>query len=196
MTLPRRTVAVVATFFSLAFACAESPPPQAAVSGPPAVAIAPIPYTARQIHDTCKPGHTLVFRIETPGKPAAILTMRFVSGTDDTAEFEESTSDDLGHILEAPARQTARWEELRQHGAFPRDDTTLSDATTTTPAGVYATTLYTVRTKDGGIRRLYFAKNQPGPPVLVVHETGGAPDSTMTLLSVADQPAAVAPVAR
>jgi hypothetical protein len=130
-----------------------------------------------------------VFRIEAKGKPTAILTMRFVSATDDTAEFEESTSDEEGHVLEPPAKQTARWEELCQHGAFPRDDTTISDATTTTPAGVYATMLYTVQGKDGGMKHFYFAKNQPGPPVLVVHETAGTADGTMTLLSVADVPA-------
>ena len=105
MTFLRPSVGSLVAVTVLAVACAASPPPALPAA---AGVIAPTPYTARQIHDTCKPGHTLVFRIEAPGKPTTLRTIRFVSVTDDTAELEESTADEQGNLLEPRTRQTAR----------------------------------------------------------------------------------------
>jgi hypothetical protein len=143
-------------------------------------------FTARQLHDACKSGHTLVYAIETPGKPAMRMTMRFLDATESDVLVETTVTDAEGHAAEPPDRGRATWEELDKHGEFPRERTTVTDETITTPAGTFATRLYTVAGKEGAVSRFYFAKSLPGPPVLFFTVKGGERVSTSTLQSVAE----------
>ena len=182
----------------LAVSCASSPAPPPPPSSPATVTsseLAEFPFSAREIHDSCKVGHALVFKVEGAGKPTTMLTIRFVSTTDDDAGFETTVTDADGHVIEGPASDHARWDELRHHASFPRDKTTITDDTITTPAGTFAARVYTVRRSDDEVSKFYFAKSLPGPPVLFFTDKSGARASTSTLQAVGDSPANTAPIA-
>ena len=190
-----RSVALAAAI--LAVSCASSPPtpPPAPPATVTSSELAEFPFSAREIHDSCKVGHALVFEVEVAGKATTQLTIRFVSTTDDDAGFETTVSGADGRVIEGPASAHARWDELRHHASFPRDKTAITDETVTTPAGTFAARVYTVRRSDDEVSKFYFAKSLPGPPVLFFTDKGGARVSTSTLQSVGDSPANTAPVA-
>ena len=170
---------VAAWFLAATCAWAQQPPGNAD-------SFAPTPYTAEQIRASCKPGHTLVFRMEVPGQPVITRTTRFLEGNEEGAEFESSAVNDRGQTVEPLHKGRARWEDFRRHAQFPSDRTQLSDAKITVPAGTFDTTLYAVRGDNGEVTKFHFARNLPGPPVLMITEKDGAPLRTMTLTSVKD----------
>ena len=167
---------------ALTAACAETPP----AATPAAPAFLPTPYTADQIRESCKPGHTLVFRLEAPGQPAITRTTRFLDGNEQGADFESSAVDEQGRTVEPLHKGKATWEEFRSHARFPSDRTQLTDATIDTPAGTFDSMLYTVRGDRGDVTKFYFARKLAGPPVLMITEMNGAPIRRMTLTAVKD----------
>lgn len=184
----------LAFVFSLLAACGpaavEAPPPPP----PAAPAVAPIPYTVDQLREGCPAGRVIVFRMEMAGKPAVRRAMRFVAVTPEGADVETTVVDDTGAPLKAPSREHASWEELRKHGAFPQDRTTIAEDTVTTPAGTFACSVYTVRGEGDEVKRFWFAKTMPGPPVLFFTEKGGARAMTSTLVAADPGGGAAPPV--
>lgn len=167
---PVRSAAVA---FSLSLAlsgCASSPP------GPKASAAAeagrvPTPYTAEEIRGASPAGRRLDFRVAADGK-LSVRVIHFVTVDERGADIESTTMDETGHVVGASERKRAAWSELRDHASFPREGTTVSDATVTVPAGTYPCRVYVVR--DGQVTTTFwFAKTLPGPPVKMVVEQGG-----------------------
>ncbi len=181
-----RPLAYAFAALALLAACGPEPvtaPPPAA---PTIAATAPTPYTAEQIRDGCPAGRAIVFRRASSSRASRRCgaPLRFVSSSPEAAEIETSMTDDAGAPLGAPERERAPWEELRQHAAFPADRTTIARDTVTTPAGTFECDVYTVRGDGDEVKRFWFAKTMPGPPVLFVTEKGGARVMTSTLVAV------------
>lgn len=185
--------------FVVLVACGGSNPPPA----PPVVAalpdasvqdaapqddIAPMPYTAEQIHAACPVGRVVSFRVEVADKPTVIHVMRFVASTDEGADIESSVLDEKGSPIGETEKQHATWDELCHHAAFPRNATKIEDGIADTPAGRFPSRIYSVRGKDD-ITQFYFAVDRPGPPVLVVTERNGGRVRSMTLLPSVPAPA-------
>ncbi|WP_394830683.1 hypothetical protein LVJ94_29665 [Pendulispora rubella] len=152
---------------------------------PPAIPgdAAPIPYTAEQIRDACPPGSTRIFRIEEVGQPVLRNIIRFVAATPEEAEIEIAVTDESGLEAEPTKRERVPWEKLRQHAAFPRARTTITDETVATPAGTFAVKMYVVQGDGDQVKRFAFAKSLPGPPVMYATDKGGIRVMTSTLVS-------------
>ena len=145
-------------------------------------AIAPLPYTGEQIRVANPAGTVIPFRVEEAGKPTTIQVLRFVSVDEQGADVEVSLRDETGAPIGDPKRNRATWDELRRHAAFPSAATTIEDGTADTPAGTFASKIYTVK-RNGAVERFYFAVDRPGPPVLFTTEQDGKRVKTSTLLA-------------
>jgi hypothetical protein len=143
--------------------------------------IAPMPYTAEQIHAACPVGRVIALRMDVEDKPPTIHVMRFVTSTDEGADIESSDLDEKGNALGTPEKQHATWDELRHHAAFPRAQTKIEDGIAETPAGKFSARVYTVH-GEYETTRFYFANDRPGPPVLMITERNGGKIRSMTLL--------------
>jgi hypothetical protein len=139
------------------------------------------PFTAEQIRAATKPGRTYEFKLEALGQPAMLVHIEFVEATAEGAVTESTTFDAAGAPLGAPERGTATWDELVQHASYPKASTVISEDDVEVPAGKFHCALYTVSEGDT-LTRVYFAKELPGAPVLLVSEKDGKAVKTMTLM--------------
>jgi hypothetical protein len=167
-------------------ACAGAPKPESKPASPPPASaataeLASPPFTAEQIRDATRPGRTYEFKLEVAGQPAQIHRITFVEVTPESATAEALDLDAQGQPLGGPERGTSTWAELVGHAAYPRAATVISEESIAVPAGEFACTLYTV-VEGPQRKRVYFAKNLPGAPVLMVVEQDGQVVQTLTLL--------------
>jgi hypothetical protein len=163
----------------------ETGPPAAPASVAAAPEMAPTPYTADQIRDAQKKGRVYRFKMEVAGQPAAEHLFTFVAVDADGADIETTEKDASGKPIGQPEKSHATWEELRKHAEFPADATKIADETITVPAGKFDCRVYTVTRGTGAdttVTKFYFAKELPGPPVLLQTEKGGTRVRTNTLL--------------
>jgi hypothetical protein len=160
-----------------------APAPAASVAAAPQMA--PTPYTADQLRDAQKKGRVYRFKVEFLGKPATEHLFTFVAVDADGAEVETTEKDASGKPIGQPEKSHATWEELRKHAEFPADATKIADESITIPAGKFDCRVYTVTRGSGAdttVTKFYFAKELPGPPVLLQMEKEGTRLRTNTLL--------------
>jgi len=145
-----------------------------AAPAPSARANAPVPFTAARIRNANPPGTRLLFRIEATGAPPMYRWMHFVSGDAERTVIEGGMRDEQGTDVGPRESQESTWTELRDHASFPKSTTRRSEATCEVALGRFDCWLYVVDHGDEGssvTSRFYFAKDRPGPPVLLVTET-------------------------
>ncbi|NUP12703.1 MAG: hypothetical protein HOW73_42225 [Polyangiaceae bacterium] len=161
--------------------------PTAAASAPvdPDAGRAPTPYTAAQIREANPAGRTLTYVIEAPDKAPIRQRFRFAAADDEHATIATEVLSEDGKVLGEPEMKISSWEELRHHASYPKEATTIADATAETPAGSFPCKRYTViEQTDKGKKRTIacFAKDMPGPPVEMTVELDGALVMSMTLV--------------
>lgn len=156
----------------------------------------PTPYSADEIREASPPGHTTVYRIQLKGEPPMRRISTFLAGGDPgIARFVAVEENGLGERIGEPQTAEATWTELQAHAAFPESMTRIGEDQVSTPAGDYDCWLYTLTrnlptdTEDGlrattSITRFWFAKELPGPPVMLEQEVNGETILLMTLLRV------------
>ena len=157
----------------------EAPPPD------PDEGRAKTPYTREQIRDATPEGRSLTFVMESPDKPPVQKRFRFLASDDERTTIITELLDSNGKTIGTPENVSSTWEELRRHASFPKESTTIEDATAETPAGSFAAWRYiVVEASDEGTKRTvaYFAKDLPGPPVDLAVEMNGQLVMTMTLI--------------
>ncbi|MBK8254234.1 MAG: hypothetical protein IPK82_16395 [Polyangiaceae bacterium] len=188
------TVLVVAANSTLLAACSNAaPPPQepktqvssaptTAAPSAPAVEMAAAPYTAAEIRDNWPTGKKVVFRVVEDGKPETVRTVEFVKSDSAGAQIRMTETDTKGAVIRS-GDSTATWEELRSHGEFPKDKTTVTQRTTVSPMGTLECTVYKVEEGEGQVHTYHFAKKFPGPPVLHFVEKGDKRIMTATMES-------------
>jgi len=150
-------------------------------------ATAPTPYTAEEIRAANPVGTVLVYRIQQTGTPTVVRTMEFVRADANGARISSSTVTEGGAPVGTPSDADAPWTELRDHGAFPAARTLRSRRSCTVPGGSFECLLYTVTGEEEGIptvSRYWFARERPGPPVLVETEREGVVVFRMELMDV------------
>jgi hypothetical protein len=140
---------------------------------------APTPYSADEIRKACTEGRADKFRLESGGK-VRVQTTTFVKCDEKGAEMEFVATDESGKE-EGRRSGTAAWTDLQAHASFPEKATKITEETIEVPAGKFDCLLYTVTEKDG-VRRMWFAKKLPGPPVKMTKEAEGKVVFSMTLL--------------
>lgn len=136
---------------------------------------APTPFTAAQIRAACRPGRTLVVRLD--GETPSAWTTRYLTCDDEGATFERTT--DGGE----PEQGRATWLELQEHASFPLAQTTIDTERIETPLGELDCLRYTVR-DDEVEKVLWFATSMPGMPVRMVTRRAGRVVSTLVVESV------------
>jgi hypothetical protein len=139
---------------------------------------APTPVSMEEIRKACPAGRTDTFRVERGGK-VILATTRFVKCDEKTAELESVTADENGKELHRRT-SSSTWAEIQAHAHFPAEATEITAETIEVPAGKFECALYVV-TEPRGVRRLWFAKKLPGPPVKFVSEVDGKVVFSMTL---------------
>jgi hypothetical protein len=141
---------------------------------------APTPFSDAQIRAGCPEGRMTTFIVEQPGQPPSRQVTRFTRGDVDGTDYEIGTIGADGAVG-APRVSHATWRKLQEHASYPAAATKITEETIIVPAGEFACWLYTVTT-DNAVRKFWFAKDLPGPPVKVV-ATAGERRFTMTLES-------------
>lgn len=141
----------------------------------------PTPYTADEIRVASPAGRRIELRVDAPGRPVTVRVLWFLSVDAAGADVESSTLDETGHEVGKREKTRSTWEELRQHAAFPRATTTVSEATVTVGAGTFDCRVYAV-SSGGRVTTFWFARSLPGPPVKMTVEVDGAIVETRTLV--------------
>ena len=145
----------------------------------------PTPFSAAQIRAACAPGRSNTFRVDRRDAAPYLMQWEFVGGDEEGAESVRWTEALDGTPLEERTTSRSRWTEFQGHASYPVNSTTIGTDTIEIPAGRFECWLYTTRSDDGEVTRAWFARNLPGPPVLVRSEAGGAVEFSSTLVRVA-----------
>jgi hypothetical protein len=131
---------------------------------------APTPFSAAEIRAGCPEGRMTTFVVEQPGQPPSRQVTRFTRGDAEGTDYEIGTIGPDGAVG-APRVTHATWKKLQEHASYPDAATKITDETITVPAGEFDCWLYTVTTGNA-VRKFWFAKELPGPPVKVVATAG------------------------
>jgi hypothetical protein len=145
---------------------------------------APTPFSAEEIRANCQRGRTIVFQLETFGKPLLFKTMTFGTESKDGTVIENVTTGVDGKVIGKKEYVIAKWTELQAHGSFSQAQTEIKTEQYTTPAGTFDCWLYIVKTdKDHkGEERCWFAKSMPGPPICFEQSEDGQTVFRVTML--------------
>lgn len=147
---------------------------------------APTPYTAEQIRDAFPAGTQVRFTLTMPDGATMISAMEFTAVDAEGATYRHAMLTASGEELSPPEESRAAWTELRDHAKFPLESTRVEEVSVTTALGTFDAWLYTVQADEEGFgpttQRYWFAKEMPGPPVLLTVEAGGAEVQRMEMI--------------
>ncbi|HQO19764.1 MAG TPA: alpha/beta hydrolase [Acidobacteriota bacterium] len=127
---------------------------------------APTPFSADQIRKALPKGSLVKLWNETPDGPPTVITFRFLGGTKQNARLETTITDVKGDTLGPPDKSAPSWRELQSHASYPENSTRIEQGKIRTFRGDLDCWLYEVR-EGGKVTRYWFAKELPGPPVLL-----------------------------
>ena len=164
---------------------ASSPAPAPAPPAPAAPKLAPRPFTADQIRVAMPAGTEIRFRLEEAGKPAVIMHWKVTAADAATMTLAATILGEDGSVVAPEQSETSRWDQLVEHASFPADLTVKSEGSVEVPAGTFDTIEYVVtETKDGSttVSTFKFARQLPGPPVLLSVDKDGTNVRRMTLI--------------
>ncbi len=132
-------------------------------------ALAPIPFTARQIHDAMPVGLEIRWALVVDGQERTNV-WRVRGQSDDALTLESGPPG--GPFQSA----TTPWTELRQHAAFPAADTTVKPGVaidSPLSEAPLSTVRYVVQ-RPPETHTFWFSPEHPGPPVQNTIERDGA----------------------
>jgi hypothetical protein len=155
-------------------------------------AIAPRPFTAEQIRAAMPAGTQITFHMEESGKPPVVLHWRVTAADEATMTLVSSVVGINGNVIAEEPAQSTPWQELAEHSSFPAARTARSEGSVQVPAGRFDTIDYVVTDEQDGsktVSTFRFAKQLPGPPVLLTVEKDGVTVRRMTLIQRSSAPA-------
>lgn len=128
------------------------------------LAMAPIPFRAAQLRAANPQGKRYRWKVSTAD--GAVVDKVFVfDAVDDRGATVTASDVGADGVTQQTQTATSTWNELRMHGAFPANITTIEDKEVTVPAGTFACKWYSVREDDGAVAHFCFVLDCPGPPV-------------------------------
>ncbi|MCP4147652.1 MAG: hypothetical protein GY757_07870 [bacterium] len=130
---------------------------------------APTPFSAAQIRSGCPEGRKIVFQVESFGKSLMIQSIEFLTCQEKKVVYEIVTKGVDGKKMGPRKMITGNWKDLQAHASFPKAETVITNDTYTAPAGTFDCRLYTITGKTN-TKRLWFAKEMPGPPLAFEEE--------------------------
>lgn len=174
------------------FLAASAGCPRRFVDGPPRAnrlrsGHAPTPFSAAQIRKSCQAGVWRLYRVSAAGRPASYRILRFERANAAGVIVVSAMTDLKGKPFGEQRRVKSLWKGLQSHASFPARATTIRTERRTTPVGTFECWRYDVEIRHGSrreVRRLWFAKKLPGPPVDLVRRVDGRVVLRMTLVSM------------
>ena len=143
----------------------------------------PTPFSAAEIREACTDGSYRTFRSEGMQMPGSFLRMKFADGTDESCTVFNLVLDERMEIVSELPGPPTKWTDLQSHASYAAELTTIVEAETLVTAGTFDCWLYSVAEPEGGMWQYSFARELPGPPVLVRHvDAEGNVDSWMELV--------------
>lgn len=127
---------------------------------------APTPFSAAQIQAACPEGSWREY-VFTQGPVTQRFRMVFGPEVDGRVEVASIVLDAEGNEVATSAGQPTTWAELQAHASYPADFTTIAAGVTAVTAGTFATWTYSNKDIHGGEQVGSFARDLPGPPVLM-----------------------------
>ena len=136
-------------------------------------------------------GTRLTYRIEHTGRPTTEERWEVVAADERGCTIASQLVDPAtGDRIADQGAATTEWSAFAARSAFLSRLTTITDATSTVPAGTFATRRYTVGEPNGVVRIYDFAPDLPGPPVRIVTTRDGEVRETLVLAEVSAAAAA------
>lgn len=149
---------------------------------------APTPFTAAQLREGLPSGSIRRFQMDRPQGPLMIQTMKFTGSDAEGTEVEMSVTDVDGKPMGTSHRAGKRpWTFFQSHASYPLEHTTITEATIETKAGSFDCFVYRVVRPDSSpnvIDMFWFAREVPGPPVMMRSMAGDELIYTMELIEV------------
>jgi pimeloyl-ACP methyl ester carboxylesterase len=130
------------------------------------------PYSAEQIRKALPKGSWIKFNNELSGGQKMVLVFHFGKGNNKEAALVVDTLDEKGNPIAEPRSSKPLWKELQSHASFPAETATIISAPLKTFKGDLDCWLYEVREGEA-ITKYWFAKELPGPPVLLEEYKNG-----------------------
>jgi hypothetical protein len=146
---------------------------------------APTPFSAAQIRDGCRAGAWRLYRVAAVGHPASYRRLRFERASPAGAVVVSTMTDLQGRPYGEQRGVKALWKALQSHASFPARATDIRTERRVTPAGAFECWRYEVVGRVAGrreVRRFWFAKKLPGPPVDLERRIDGRVVLRMVLL--------------
>ena len=156
----------IATTTTLDFAM----PPETNVMQPGTL---PTPYTADEIRAANPPGSWKVYRIT---KDELTLLQRFefvASGDPAVSAIDAEMREEGGTEIKTDQTRRASWSELQAHASFAAAQTVMGRDQLVLKAGRFDCWTYAVESPGDAISTFWFARDLPGPPVLLVTRVEG-----------------------
>lgn len=141
----------------------------------------PTPFSAAEIRDSKRPGHTLRLHIQAAGEEPIVRVTRFVETDEEGAVMESQRFTLAGEALDEPVRRRSTWLELQSHASFPAATTTRSEETVELSFGRFDA-LHYVAMDGTEMAHFWFALALPGMPVKTEDWQDGELRHAMTML--------------
>ena len=141
----------------------------------------PTPFSAAQIGEATRPGHTSRLRIEAVGEDPQLRVTRFVETDADGAVQESQRFNMAGEPLGDPVRRRSSWLDFQEHASFPAATTTRTEEPIELEFGRFDGLHYTAVDGDR-LEHFWFAVALPGMPVKTEAWEAGELRSSMTMI--------------
>ncbi len=151
----------------------------------------PTPFSAEELKAWNVPGYQTTYLVEAEGREPLTVLTQWLPSEGGKGVFVSQEMSSRGELLGKPQKASADWKELQSHASFPVSATQVSTVEIEVPAGKFTCWRYDVeRPVPSGegepktlVMSFWFARDLPGPPVLMQHRLEGRVTMTMTLLS-------------
>jgi len=142
----------------------------------------PTPFSAGEIRDATRPGHTLRLRLEPAGEEPTLRVTRFIE-TDEEGAVQESQRFTLAGepVDEEPTRRRSSWLDFQSHASFPAATTMRIEETIDLTFGRFEALHYVVVDGDR-VEHYWFALALPGMPVKTEDWDNGELRFAMTMI--------------
>lgn len=146
---------------------------------------APTPFTAEQIRDALPSGTSATFRLEQKGAPVMIQTMEFLNADAEGMEVKMTVTTVKGDAMGEPRTSPKRpWTFFQSHASYEAAKTKITEETIETEAGSFECFVYTVTEAPDNVSTYWFARELPGPPVMMRTTANDEVVFKMELMSV------------
>ena len=169
----------------LALACGSTGPPPPPAGNQMEPTHAPTPFSAEEIRRGLPDGSWVRFELTGADGATTFMEFRFEGGDPEGATVVTTLYDADERSVAPPSTTRSTWRDLQSHASFPRSRVRVTPGTFDTFRGPLEGWRYEVTTTAEGkvtVSRYVFARDLPGPPVLLEATVDGTLVQRMTMV--------------